>query len=235
MPASVAFTDNANGTVTATISGGGAADSNAVYTTNFDGADFSTWTLRATIVGNTTGSFTLDAGVYWGYSITGSVVSTLRHFAATSGDQAIHYTCLVAAQSKIQSLALSGISNANVVIRKLNSDHGLTLPGIVLSPLGAEQQGLRLGTNIQDDVTYPIVLSILEAENRDMSSTNLNTRLLWRERINQAFRSQRLSTATTVYIVDVQPGPIVSPSDLWKNIYHSGLILRCTSREGRGV
>lgn len=250
MPLSYTYTDQADGTgVTLTIAGGGAGDSHAAYVQAFSGGlgSSGTWTSSGSRTGNGTIDLVLTNGHYFGYvfsnvtvdMIEETVVSPVEYFVSTGGTTSVHYRCLEAVQARILLCDLQDLADASVIIRQLPSDRGFddgeyTLPGIVISQIGVENQSPSEGTNIRDDVQYPVTITILAAGNQDLV-TNQQKYLKWREQINRALRNQRLTGVDEVYRVTVTPGPITSPNAAWNNYYHSQLIIRCVSREIRGI
>lgn len=241
----LAVADNGNDTgATATITGSDSNATNTVYVQAFDDElGTTTWTASGSRTGNGTVSLTLAAGHYFAYVLSEladeSVASSVVYFVVTTGNSAVHDQCLVAAQARIQALTLAGITSSNIIIRKIPTDRDIggdgtyDFPAIVISPLGIENQPPSGGTNARDDVGYPVLISFLAADNQDLT-TNRERYLKWRETVNRAFRSQRLTGVSEVYICRVQPGPIVSPAAFWKNVYHSSLLVQCISRETRG-
>ena len=243
MPATYTYTDQGDGTgVTLTIAGGGAGDSHVAYTQAFGGGlgSSGTWTNAGSRTGNGTIDLVLTNGHYFGYVLTGgSTLSPVNYFVSSSGTESVHYRCLGAVQAAILLCNLEDLADASVVIRQLPSDRGFDdgtydLPGIVISQIGVENQSPSEGTNIRDDVQYPVTITILAGGNQDLV-TNQEKYLKWREQINRALRNQRLTGVDEVYKVTVTPGPITSPNAAWNNYYHSQLIIRCVSREVRGI
>jgi hypothetical protein len=242
---SLAVTDNGDGTgAVATIADSDDAATNTVWIGTWGGESGTVeWSAEGSRTGDGTVDLDLEPGHYWAYvasELSGAEsVSELVYFAVTDGVGSVHYRALLAAQARIQSLSLEGISSAHIIVRKLATDKdigsGLAVeyPAIVLAQLGIENQPPGGGTNLRDDVEYPVLIAILAADNRDLVA-NQGRYLKWREQINRAFRNQRLTGVPEVYTVRVQPGPIVSPSSFWQNIYHSSIVLRCVSRESRG-
>lgn len=210
----------------------------------FTGSLGSTWTsYGSNITGNGTSALDLGVGyffVYFANASTGAVESPIFYVNSSASGTSVHYSCAEAIQAKIRSLSLTSIDNSDVIIRKLDSDRGTddgtySYPMIVISTFGIETMPNTGGTNLKDDVIYPVVVTILAADNQDLS-TNQNKYLLWRQKINRAFRNQNLSDVDEVYTVQVQPGPITSPNAFWeRNLYHSSLIVKCKSREIRGI
>ena len=209
----------------------------------FTGTLGSTWSSGSNITGNGTSALDLGVGyffIYFANASTGAAESPVFYVHSTSSGTSVHFACAQAVQAKIRSLSLTSIDNSDVIIRKLDSDRGTDdgtydYPMIVISTFGIETMPNTGGTNQKDDVIYPVVVTILAADNQDLS-TNQNKYLLWRQTINRALRNQNLSDVAEIYTVSVQPGPITSPNAFWeRNLYHSSLIIKCHSREIRGI
>lgn len=246
--ATYTFSDNDDGTgITVTIAGGGASDTHIAYYQAFTGGlgASGTWTSGGTRTGNGAIALSVTDGHYLGYveSTASGVMalSTVQYLLSSTAATSVHYRCLTAVQARIIAASLSGMTAANVKVRKLPSDRGMdsddgtySYPAVIVSSMGIENQQAGSGTNIRDDVDYPVIVSILAADNQDLY-TNHEKYLKWREQINRAFRQQRLSGVTEVHRCLVQPGPITSPAAFWNNVYHSSLVIRCFSREIRGI
>jgi hypothetical protein len=243
VPITASYSDQQDGTgVTLTIAGGLAGDTHVAYTQAFSGGlgSSGTWTNSGNRTGNGTIDLSLTDGHYFGYVLSNSTTLTgVEYFVSSDGTDSVHYRCLDAVRSKILLCNLEDLADASVVIRQLPSDRGFDdgtydLPGIVISQIGVENQNPSEGTNIRDDVQYPVTITVLAAGNQDLV-TNQEKYLKWREQINRALRNQRLTGVDEVYKVTVTPGPITSPNAAWNNYYHSQLIVRCVSREVRGL
>ncbi len=149
-------------------------------------------------------------------------------------DDSIYYRCLLATQARIQSLSLEDIPSDNVVLQKLpHLENSTPLPCILLSHLGSEDVSSQLGTNLRDDVGYPVVVSMIAADNQDQQQ-HASKYLLWRERVSQSFRHQRLTDVPEVWTCRVEPHDVTTSDAFVQNIYHSSLLLRFFSREPRG-
>lgn len=152
-----------------------------------------------------------------------------------------HMLCMEAIQTQIRALDLSGLDDANVVIVKLPLADRVkeqaivaAYPAILISPFGQEQMDPLAGTNLRDDIGYPVVCSIVAADNQALQS-NLDTYLDWRQSLREEFHNSRLAGAvSTVFNAYVEPGPVVLPSAWFANFWHSSLTIRCISRETRG-
>jgi len=242
----VSWNDNQDGTgATVTVSGVGAEDITTPVTQYFPGGlgSSGTWLEHDVITGN--GSLTLDLGRghYFGYTkLSSGGVDTLtpvEYFNVTETEESTHYQILEAVQSRIIAVNLDEVG-ANVLIRKIptergNDDSTYSYPVIMVSPMGTEQ--LRGGTNLRDDVGYPVLISILAKNNQDLTETNLNKFLLWRERLSAAFRGdQQLQlTGLQVHKTNVEAGPVLSPTAVWNNQFQCSLTIRCEARQVRGL
>jgi hypothetical protein len=153
----------------------------------------------------------------------------------------VHERCLLAVQTGIQSLDLRGLLSASVVVQELpwardflgaNPKHAL--PGVIVSPWGSEQMDASQGTNLKDDVEYPVCISIVAANDQRLTA-HLGRYLLWRQCMSRAFRNQPLSGVDEVLTCLVEPGQVVLPDAFLRGLYHSALLLRFVSRESRGT
>lgn len=247
MPTTYTWTDNEDGTgATVAISGGAGLDSHSVYSQRFTGGLGSdgVWTLSGSRLGNGSVSLNLDPGHFFGYVVSSSggvdSISSVEYFATTSGSDSIHFLLLQAIQARIIAVNLADVGS-NVLIRKIPTERGhdsetYPYPAVIVSPLGTEQ--LPGGTNVRDDIGYPVLVSILAKNNQDLSETNLNKFLLWRELIAKAFRGdQQLVTGGdwNAHRTKVEPGPVISPSAVWNNLFQCSLTIRCEARQTRGL
>ena len=130
--------------------------------------------------------------------VSGTFVSSVVYFVVTDGLDSLHNRCLAAAQARVRMLALAGLTNDNVLVRKVPIDRNLAggdgsgLPAVVLSPRRAAMPNTT-GTNGLDDVQYDVLIVIFDRDNQEPTfELNLDRHLLWREQIARAFRNQRL-------------------------------------------
>lgn len=249
----LAIADNGDGTGgVATISGGDSGSTHTVYSQLVDGelGTAASWTARGSRTGN--GTITLSPAptadkYYWWHakatSSGGTAVSNLVYQNITSGALAVHYQCLVATQARIQGLSLSGIANGSILVQKVPvapsdlwgaSPKTYQFPGILITPLGSERMAADEGTNVRDDVGYPVVVSILDADNRHATANHARN-LLWRQKIARAFRNQRLPGVSEIIRAVIEPGPVIDIAKWGENYFHSALTIRFTSREVRGI
>ncbi len=147
------------------------------------------------------------------------------------------YDILGAIKTAIEARGLVGIASANIVIQKIPGNRPADLPAqqfpaIVIAPYGAEELDSRAGTNSRDDVVYPVLVAILAADDGDQE-LHLNQYLTWRQSIRQLFHDQPL--ASLCFTVQVKPLDMID-REAWlkRNLFASGLVLQCFSREPRG-
>ncbi len=236
----IEYSDNQDGTgITVTISDSDPTDEHEIYVQTLNG-QYEDWIFN--LVGTQTGDGSIVVpvvGSHFRYVKTGSEVSPVSFGLATNNEPAIHYACLLAVQARLRQIGLEGIHNDDIVIRKMPSDRGTRFelngtPTIVIAPPGVEGQGDGEGTNERDDVEYPIIVTILRADNQNLE-TDLNQGLLWRQKINWALRQQRLPGVPSICKVKMTPGPVIDETGFWNNRYLSSFIVRPMSREGRGI
>lgn len=96
----------------------------------------------------------------------------------------------------IVNLALSGISNSNIVIKKLpKAEENLdTLPTIMIAPMNTPEQVKRFGFESTVSINYRVEVVIIAAGNLDLTSADLPTYFTWRESIRKVFQQLPLST-----------------------------------------
>lgn len=232
--------DNANGTATATIASGGAGAVNTVYSQKID-PSFATaaWVNSGNRTGNGTVPLTFSNGCYFGQVRTdGGLVSEAIYFGVTDGTKSLYQQILEAVQARILLLDLSGVLDANVVIRewpKLQAeDVPATGTGIILCPTKALSPPGD-GTIDRDEVTYPAHLVFVSKASPPLDGTNVNPWALHLERTAKAFRSQRLSGVTGVYTCSVENFDVVNIPHWLNNRWVSGLLLKFKARESRGI
>jgi len=148
----------------------------------------------------------------------------------------VHYDCMTAVKSGIEALALAGLSEASILVRKVPIDWdfrtGPRLPGVLIAPLGSETVAPNAGTNARDDVGYPVAVAILDADNAD-ATANHERYLAWRQSILRKFRHQPLGAVAGVYTCLVEPDAITVPEAFLKHHFVSAFVLRFISREER--
>lgn len=146
-----------------------------------------------------------------------------------------HYTCLQQAQSEIQDMSLTGISNDNILILSVSTnrpadiggeDRGIDYPYILISPFGTEQIGGP--ENDSDDITYPVLIAIIDSANQNQSS-NLDRNLQWRESIIDHFHWNKFDGIPGPHVTTVLPLTIINTEQfVHGNLWVSGLVINFT-------
>lgn len=150
------------------------------------------------------------AGNYrWYAALAAGGSSTPYQFAAvTAQGDSVHNRCLTAVAEIVSGLGLPTITT-NVVTHLVPSGTHLQFPVVVVSPSGTEEE--RGGTNLQDDVGYPIYIQAADrvpAEDQSRRSRVLH----WREKISAALRhrTNRLGYYVPECMdVEIRPDPVV--------------------------
>jgi hypothetical protein len=150
---------------------------------------------------------------------------------------AVLFDILNQVKTAIAGRGLVGIGSASILVQKVPGNRPADLPtqqfpSIVIAPYGSEDVDPLAGSTSRDDVVYRVVVAILAADNGDQQA-HFNQYLTWRQSIRQLFHDQPLGSLC--FSVQVKPLDVVD-RDAWyqRNLYASGLVLHCFSREPRG-
>lgn len=160
-----------------------------------------------------------------------------------------HYT----AMSKIKTV-IDGLCNDNTTLPGIVADNvrimllplvdraikqgSLKLPAIVLSPSVSEtinSNGFGMtGDNVADAYGYPTTVAVIDVADSPSLFNDLNTYLLWRENLIQAFHRKAVSGDNAMCGTLVEPMDVVS-LNAWvgSGLFASGFIVRTISRELR--
>ena len=111
-----------------------------------------------------------------------------------------------AVKTTILGLSLSGIEDANVVIRKVKDEAGMTLPGIIIAFV--KRTPAKTSVTHYNDWIYQVDVVVLAADNH--SITHNDAYAGWLESIDNAFQNKRLDDVRSVYDCEVAPGDAVS-------------------------
>jgi hypothetical protein len=245
MSLSLSIVDNADGSgATATVAGSTVGTVNYVSTSAFDGESgpSGAWVATNHRTGDGTLLLDLDVGYYFAVLNNEGVLTPVTYFGVSDGMNSVYLECLRAAQARIRLLALPDVASSSVVVKKIPIDRlikqspsALPLPCILLTPR-RETMDPKQGVTSKDDVVYQVLCSMLAADNQEPTlEANLDRQLYWRERIAKAFRNQRLPGVDSIVISSVEPQDVVVPRLWTNNVMGSGLVLKFTSREPRGI
>jgi len=161
-----------------------------------------------------------------------------------------HDACLNSVLSRIQGLSIplfdadTAFPTDHMILAKMpwvtrffgpTAEGKLTPPGIIVSPLGFES--FLGGTNRRDDIGYPAFVTIVVADNEDVTDENLNAYTLWRQMISDGLRNQRLSvslaTGDSVMTVSQSDTEVAMPEIFTLGYWVSSLSFSCQVRKSR--
>jgi hypothetical protein len=111
----------------------------------------------------------------------------------------------------------------------------VALPAILITPQG-ETVDPNSGTNLMDDVTYAVRVTLVDRDNQEPTLiANVDRYFVWRQRIARTFRNQPLAAVPEIYTTTLEPGDVVDAAAWESNLFASVLTLRFVSREPRGA
>jgi len=126
----------------------------------------------------------------------------------------VHADILTMAVSKIQALALAGITS-NVVARKLPSTEEEidTLPMVCVVPLEEDQPFRRASFENQAEWTVPVEMVVVNKGKRLLAATgnadvkdDLYTQTGWQEKVAKAFYDSQSLGITGLWQTEIAPG-----------------------------
>lgn len=144
--------------------------------------------------------------------------------------------CWLATHQTIDELTLPDI--AAVVRRKAFWDDTLATPNIVVCP-ASEAISANEGTNESDDIQYAFMVSVVAANNRDLTDATAGWLLFCSYEIRKAFHNRNviagpeLPTGTFITRIVVEPGAKYIDAALRKNYDAAYQLIRFTVREQR--
>lgn len=153
--------------------------------------------------------------------------------------QPVYWRVLNAVLAGCKGLNLAGFDPSNIVIQKEPWARDWTndvrqFPGLVVCTWGSEGAAATAGTNLRDDIDYPVLVSIFDRNNEDNSTNNMKKYLRWREQVSRHFRYRPLKAVPEIIKAPVTPLPVVLPDAYVSGVLHTAMVFRFTSREVRG-
>lgn len=154
---------------------------------------------------------------------------------------------LQAVKTGVTGLTLSGLSSSNVFVLSVATARPRDLPKIdppapfvMIAPFGGETIDPGAGTNLRDDIVYPVLIAILDpngqANGQTQGAADRDQVAGWRQQIRRLFHNKitAFSGIASVFNSVVQPQAIVDPP-MWieRSMFVSGLVVRVSSREAR--
>ncbi len=157
---------------------------------------------------------------------------------STAGE-AVQYAIEAQIQTDIRALGLTDVVSASVVVKKILASNwskevdNLSYPLILITP---QKPALppNLGSNVQDDVIYGVLVTLVDNDNQEPTlEANHNKYLMWLEQIRKQFHNKRLSNVSTVYTCQVEQHEPAMPGPWRDNVWASALLIKVFSRETR--
>ncbi len=134
----------------------------------------------------------------------------------------------------IRGLDLSGVVDANVVRRNVATLRPGDMPGdpcVLVSPNGRVSAPVSEGTNLRDDIYYPVLVLFCKAS--DQSQDADDQYLTWLERVRKAFNNKALSAVPCVFTCLIDPRDTYNVDAWLKNLTMGAIVFRFKSRELR--
>lgn len=240
MPATLAISDDADGTGgVATITESGAV-TNSLYAQAVNGElGTSAWTLIDTRSGN--GTIPIASpdptaiGFYWWKVESSEGASNLVYQPITSGTEAVYERILDAVAARITLLGLTDQTSRalGVYPRMLPDDDTVVFPCVMATLDGVSESDVSQVMS-KDDLQYPVRVSIID-KNPSRDNSRREMYLRWREKIARSFRGgQRLPGVPEVMNSSVQYGQVFDPKLPEYQFLVMQLSLVFTTREVRG-
>lgn len=241
----LAVTDDADLTgVTAVITTSNAGATNTIYRSSVNGeVEAGTWTSSGSRTGDGTISVSLTTRGYYFWYVKSvladeSTISNLAYCPVTDGEDAVFTRCIDAVVSRLQLLTLSGIATTRIIaLPDIGNTAGVADYPCCLVAREPVPHRYGAGTNIRDDVGYPIQVLFCESDGLG-TQTDAGKWDLWRQQAERAFRFQRLIGVTESYLAsDVEPLKILDPAfrpPIYDKVV-SGFTIRAWCREVRGL
>jgi hypothetical protein len=110
------------------------------------------------------------------------------NFAAKTMNDSNEGLILQAVHARLLVIALPQINAGNVVVRSLPWDTDLQPPYVIVSPAPESAQWDQ-GTNEKDRIILGSMISIVVANDRNLSTTNMAISLFWRQRVRRGFQN----------------------------------------------
>ena len=148
---------------------------------------------------------------------------------------AILENILTTVQAEIRALNLTDIPDSHIYLQKVPTTRDFTsndFPAILITPMGVPKINPQEGTNLRDQIEYPIGVFMVDNDNQNQT-INRDKYLTWYEQIMKKFRTPRLAGVSSIVNSFVAPGAVVDQDWFQVGEYHAGLTLWFISWETR--
>jgi len=151
----------------------------------------------------------------------------------------VYLTILAAVKDRIAALNIAGVKQQKVVTVKVWTPDVIEclpgMPGVVIGPPDRANITDVGGTNIHDDIGYPVQIVFFseECETDNEETVRYDRNMLIHERLRRGLIHRALPN-TTVYTSRLESEQIIDPY-MWKqrNLFMGILVVRFISRETR--
>lgn len=148
---------------------------------------------------------------------------------------AILENILTTVQTEVRALNLTDIVDSHIHLQKVPTTRDFQsadFPAILIAPMGAPKLNPQAGTNLRDQIEYPVGVFMVDNDNQNQT-INRDKYLTWYETIAKKFRTPRLTSVDSVVNSYVAPGAVVDQDWFQVGEYHAGMTLWFISWETR--
>lgn len=231
----LAATDRGDGTgANGTVSGSQAGSINRVFAFKLNGESGPValpTSPIATRTGNGPLSLIVSIGVYFFYLTSDGEFRGGVHLAVTDGRLAVATRCRKAVT---ETLRLLTIDPAQRVYEQAFPEPSNVKFPCILTSVDGEQETDESGLSTRDDVGRPVKVGIYDRWSR-RDHGKLVTWEAWRQACERCFRNQQLIGVPESKICRIEPFVIVDPNLPQFEFMVSKFIVRCVTREPRGI
>jgi len=154
---------------------------------------------------------------------TTGTTGTVR--AASAGS--VFWDCLADVQTVVRDADISGLTDANVIVRKLPWVRGADIPGVIISPVDDRWRWIN---NTQIEVTYGIHIAIVQAGNQSQTSSH-DAIIYQRQQAVDALADDRLASVDEIVDLAIEPSGLILSEAFRRQYDVSAFVARCVSRE----
>lgn len=232
--ATLTVTDDEDGTgATATVALSDPLAFNEVYVGRATGeAGAVAFTLGGDRIGGGAVPLALTKGLWWAYLLSEDVFSGQVYFAVTDGLDAVATRVMRSVADTIRLLPIPPA--ANVYEHGVPEFSNVVFPNFVCSIDGVEEQYQNVLATL-DYVGRPVKVQLNDRCDVRELIDRRPTYELWRQTVTRCFINQRLAGVAESHICQVEPYVIVDPKLPQYEFMVSGLVVRATCRERRGI
>lgn len=190
-----------------------------------------TWASYGSRTGDGTVPLALGAGFWFVYAVEGSTLSAVVYAGVTTGLDAVGTRCRAAVLATIQLLGLP----MRAYLEQFEEEQtNSNTPCIVSDLADGVKETDDAAMNNRDDIGHPVRVLILDRKGR-FDNTDMAKYERWRQAIWRAFHNQRLAGVIESVICKVEPYAVAEHEKGKYQGLRVGLLIRCRTRELRGL